>query len=183
MEYKEIVKGVQVPVLGLGTWGLGGKHTPDYSNDNYYITAIAQAIDSGLTHIDTAAYYGGGHTEEIIGKAIAPYKRDDLFITTKVYRTELKYEKFITSVKNSLSRMNVNYADLVLVHWPSSIVPLRETMSALEACVDKGFARFIGVSNFSVDLLKEAQSYLKRHSLVADQVYYNGHSSFYCIPA
>jgi diketogulonate reductase-like aldo/keto reductase len=172
LEYKEI-KGIRLPVLGIGTWGLGGKHTADYSDDATAVLSISQAIESGFTLIDTAAYYGAGHAEEIVGRAIALYNRDDLFIITKVYRTDLHYDKFISSVRNSLLRMKIKYADLVLVHWPSSVVPVSETMRALESCVDKGLTRFIGVSNFSVDLLQEAQSYLKHHRLVADQVYYN----------
>ncbi len=173
MEYKELVKGVKVPVLGVGTWGLGGKHSADYSNDQASIAAIIQGIDFGLTHIDTAAYYGAGHSEELVGKAIEQYDREDLFITTKIYRTNLSYEKVISSVKDSLHRMNIDYVDLCLIHWPSDTVPLHETMKALETCVDDGLSRFIGVSNFSLRLFQEAQSYLERYSLVADQVYYN----------
>jgi diketogulonate reductase-like aldo/keto reductase len=173
MEYKELIKGVKVPVLGVGTWGMGGKHFADHSNDAQSITAIRTAIDFGMTHIDTAEYYGAGHTEELVGKAITPYDRDDLFLTTKIYKTHLNYEDVLFSVKNSLKRLGVDYVDLYLVHWPSPTVPLKETMKALERCVDDGYARFIGVSNFSVNLFQEAQNHLEKHRLVADQAYYN----------
>jgi diketogulonate reductase-like aldo/keto reductase len=173
MEYKELTKGVKIPAIGIGTWGMGGKHTADYSNGKEAITAIRTAIDFGMTHIDTAEYYGAGHTEELVGKAITPYKREDLFLTTKVYKTHLNYKELLFSVKNSLKRLGVDYVDLYLVHWPSPTVPLKETMKALEKCIDECYARFIGVSNFSVNLFQKAQSYLEKHRIVADQVYYN----------
>lgn len=173
MQYIELAKGEKVPVLGLGTWGLGGMHTADHVDDEKAITAIRTAIDLGLTHIDTAAYYGAGHTEELIGKAIEPYNRKDLFITTKVYKANLRYPQVLASIKESLKRMNISYVDLFLVHWPNPSIPLEETMTAMEHCVDEGFTRFIGVSNFSFSLLREAQSKMKNHRIVADQVYYN----------
>jgi diketogulonate reductase-like aldo/keto reductase len=173
MEYRELANGVKIPVLGVGTWGIGGKHSADYSNDEEGITAIRAAIDFGMTHIDTAEYYGAGHAEEIVGKAIKPYNREALFITTKVYRTHLQYQKVLSSVKESLRRMSVEYVDLFLVHWPDPTVPIKETMKAMEHCVDEGYSRFIGVSNFSIPLLQEAQSQLEKYRLVANQVYYN----------
>lgn len=166
-------KGVKLPVLGIGTWGLGGKHTADYSNDECSIGAIQSAIDLGLTNIDTAEYYGGGHAEELVARAIKPYKRDDLFITTKVYRTHLRSVDVLSSIKQSLKRLSTNYVDLFLVHWPNPEVPIEETMSAMEVCVDEGYTRFIGVSNFSAATFEDAQSHLKKHELVANQIYYN----------
>ena len=112
MEYKELTKGVKIPVLGVGTWGLGGKHSADYSDDENAIAAIRAAIDSKMTHIDTAEYYGAGHAEELVGKAIQPYKRADLFITTKVYRTHLHYADVLSSIKSSLKRLCTDYVDL-----------------------------------------------------------------------
>jgi diketogulonate reductase-like aldo/keto reductase len=173
MEYKELSKGASIPVLGAGTWGIGGKHSADYSKDECGINAIRTAIDFGMTHIDTAEYYGAGHTEELVGKAIQTCKRKDLFLTTKVYRTHLRYVDVLSSIRKSLQRLSTDYVDLFLIHWPNKEVPIEETMNALEVCVEEGYTRFIGVSNFSVDLFQEAESHLKRHLLVANQVYFN----------
>ncbi len=173
MEFKELSAGVKIPVIGVGTWGLGGKHSADFSNDESSIGAIKTAIDLGMTHIDTAEYYGAGHTEELVGQAIKSYERSNLFITTKVYKTHLHKSDLLFSLKQSLKRLSTDYVDLCLIHWPNPEVPIRETMTALEACVDDGYTKFIGVSNFSTSLLMEAQSYLKKYQIVANQAYYN----------
>lgn len=173
MEYKDLVEGVRIPVLGLGTWGMGGRLTPDTSRDEEEVAALRAGINLGMTHIDTAEEYGAGHAEELVGEAIEPYDRGDLFITTKVWRTHLRYDDLVSSMEASLRRLDVDYVDLYLVHWPNPEVPLRDTMRALEHCADEGYTWFIGVSNFSAPLLAEAQSYLRDHRLVADQVEYS----------
>jgi diketogulonate reductase-like aldo/keto reductase len=173
MEYKELVEGVRIPVLGMGTWGMGGRLTPDTSRDEEEVAALRAGIDLGMTHIDTAEEYGAGHAEELVAEAIKPYDRGDLFITTKVWKTHLRYDDLVASMEASLRRLCVDYVDLYLIHWPNPEVPLQETMRALEHCAEEGYTRFIGVSNFPALLLAEAQSYLKDHRLVADQVEYS----------
>ena len=173
MEYKELVEGVRIPVLGQGTWGVGGRQFPDYSGDKEEIAALRMGIELGMTHIDTAESYAAGHAEELVGEAIKPYKRSDLFITTKVWRNHLRYDDLISAMRASIRRLGVDYVDLYLIHWPNPEVPIKETMRALEHCVEEGYTRFIGVSNFSTPLLKEAQSHLRNHRLVADQVEYS----------
>ena len=173
MQYHEIAPDVNIPKIGLGTWGMGGKQIEDKRWDEENITAIRFAIDLGLTHIDTAEYYGAGHTEEIIGEAIAPYNRDDIFLTTKVWRDHLHHDDLLNSIQNSLKRLNQDYVDLYLVHWPNYEIPLRETMQALEECVQQGYTRYIGVCNHSACLIKEAQSYLEDNYLVANQSEYS----------
>jgi diketogulonate reductase-like aldo/keto reductase len=170
---KEIFPGVEVPVLGLGTWGMGGRQIEDHRWNDETIMAIKMAIDLGMTHIDTAEYYGAGHCEELVGQAIEPYFREELFITTKVWHSNLRYEDLLNSMRQSLKRLRLDYVDLYLVHWPNPRVPLKETMRAMEQCVKEGYTRFIGVSNFSVQLMEEAQSYLSNSKLVANQVEYS----------
>jgi diketogulonate reductase-like aldo/keto reductase len=172
-DVREISPGVEVPVLGLGTWGMGGRQIEDHRWDDETIMAIKMAIDLGMTHLDTAEYYGAGHCEELVGQAIEPYFREDLFITTKVWHSNLHYEDLLNSMKQSLKRLNLDYVDLYLVHWPNPGIPLRETMRAMEQCVTEGYTRFIGVSNFSVQLMEESQSHLSDIKLVANQVEYS----------
>ena len=170
MKYHEIVPSVRVPKIGLGTWGMGGKQIEDRRWDEETIMAIRMAIDLGLTHIDTAEFYGAGHCEELVGEAIESHPRNSLFITTKVWRTNLKQENLIKSIKGSLKRLQQDYVDLYLIHWPNYQVPLKETMRALEYCVQEGYTKYIGISNFSVSLIQEAQSYLNEKYLIANQV-------------
>ncbi len=173
MEYREITKGVSIPVLGLGTWGMGGKESPDKRVDDDTITAIKMAVELGMTHIDTAEYYGAGHAEELVGRAIEDMDRSKLFITSKVWHNHLHRGDLLNSAQASLKRLGVDQLDLYLVHWPNPEVPLRETMGAMEECVEQGYTRFIGVSNFSAQLMEEAQRFLKDNHLVANQVQYS----------
>ena len=173
MEYREITKGVSIPMLGLGTWGMGGKETPSKARDSETVTAIRMAVELGLTHLDTAEYYGAGHAEELVGEAIEGIDRKTLFITSKVWHNHLHRDDLLNSMKASLKRLDVDQVDLYLVHWPNPDVPLKETMVAMEECVREGYTRFIGVSNFSAQLMKEAQGYLEGTRLIANQVQYS----------
>ena len=173
MEFREITKGVKIPLLGIGTWGMGGREGPDKARDSETVTAIRMAVELGLTHIDTAEYYGAGHAEELVGEAIEGMNREKLFITSKVWHNHLHREDLLHSIKASLKRLDTDYVDLYLVHWPSSEVPLMETMSAMEECIREGQTRFIGVSNFSAQLMEEAQGQLRETKLVANQVQYS----------
>lgn len=171
MEYK-VIGNVKIPVLGLGTWLIGGDTTPDYSEDEQAIQAIKSAIDLGYDHIDTAEYYGNGHCEELVGKAIKDIDRQCLFITSKVWTTNLNYNDVISSAKRSLQRMRTDYIDLYLIHSPSSNIPIKKTMSAFDYLVDNKMVKYIGVSNFKASQLKEAQKYAK-HKIVANQIEYS----------
>lgn len=172
MEFKEIAKGVKIPVLGLGTWGMGGEMSPDTSHDKECIAALRHGIDLGMTHIDTAEMYGDGHTEQVVGEAIKPFDRKKLFITTKVWQTNLRYNDLINSAKRSLKRLGIKYADMYLIHVPNADIPIEETMDAMDALVEQRLVRFIGVSNFSVKELKEAQNH-SENKIVANQIEYN----------
>ncbi len=163
--------GKETPPLGLGTWRMGGAYwEPEYRNDERDVNAIRYAITKGIRVIDTAEMYGGGHTEELVGRAIAGFPRDDLVIITKVWPNHLRYQDTINSAKGSLKRLNTDYIDLLLIHWPSREVSLSETLSAMEKLVEENMVRCVGVSNFSVDLLREAQ---RLYRIEANEVEYN----------
>jgi diketogulonate reductase-like aldo/keto reductase len=173
MERRELTKGTNIPILGLGTWGMGGRENPDKTRDRETVTAIRMALELGLTHIDTAEYYGAGHAEELVGEAIEGWDREKLFITSKVWHNHLHKDDLRRSMRASLKRLGVDQVDLYLVHWPNPDVPLAETMEAMEECVKEGYTRFIGVSNFSAQLMEDARSCLKDTKLVANQVQYS----------
>ncbi len=172
MQSKPLTKKVNIPVLGLGTWTIGGEREADTSQDLQAIEAIQQAIKIGYTHIDTAEVYGAGHCEEIVGKAIQPFNRKDLFITTKVYKTNLRYRDLLAAAEKSLKRLNTKYIDLYLIHSYNPNIPLEEIMDAMSKLVEEKKIRFIGVSNFSVEQLKKARKY-SWHPIVANQIEYS----------
>lgn len=172
MQYGTLYDGTTIPALGLGTWRMGGGMTPDYSQDERYIEAIRTALNIGYRHIDTAQMYGSGHTEELVGRAIAGFPREELFITTKVSRTNLRYADVLKACDGSLQRLGVSSIDLYLIHWPNPSIPLEETFRALNELVASGKVKRLGVSNFDLELLKRAQL-LADTPIATDQVKYH----------
>ncbi len=164
---------VKIPAIGLGTWGIGGTFSPDYSRDDYWIKLIRDAINVGVRMIDTAEMYGAGHAEELVGESIKGFDREELFIITKVLPNNLSYDRVISAAKKSLARLKTKYIDLYLIHWYVHGMPLRDVMRALEKLVNDGLVRFIGISNFSVREMEEARSYLSYTDIVANQVKYS----------
>ncbi len=174
MEFKRLGKtDVFVPALGLGTWEMGGRFHPDYSQDDDVVEIIRYAVERGMSLIDTAEVYGAGHCEELVGEAIKRFPREKVFIATKVWPDNLRYEAVLKALERSLERLGTSYVDLYQVHWPNPFIPVRETMKAMEKLVDEGKVRFIGVSNFSVKELDEAMSHLSKYDIVSNQVLYN----------
>jgi len=173
MLFKELGKtGKQIPALGLGTWGIGGFEVPDYSKDEEQVEILEKAIEMGYTHIDTAEYYAAGHTEELVGRAIKKFNRSELFIVSKVWPNHLREKELRNSLEKSLRRLQTDYIDLYLIHWPNPEVPLEETLTAMAKAVDDGLIKYVGVSNFNKRLLEEAVN-KSRVPIVCDQVLYN----------
>ena len=160
--------GVEVAVVGQGTWDVpeSGDRLAEAKH------AIRRGIELGMTHLDTAEMYGAGRVEEILGDAIAGIPRERLFVTSKVLPSNARYEGTIEACERSLRRMRLDYVDLFLLHWPSQH-PLEGTMRALEALVEQGKTRFVGVSNFDVDDLREAEAALERERIACNQVLYH----------
>lgn len=155
-----------MPVLGLGTYLMGGAHHQDHSRDKGWTQAIRAAAEMGYTLIDTAEEYGAGHSEELVGEAIKPLNRDELFIVSKV-SPERRFLDIIRSAKASAKRLGT-YMDLYLIHMPPH-GPLKQTIHGLEKVVDMGLARYIGVSNFGEKLTEEALHLARKHPIVANQ--------------
>ena len=147
-----------LPVIGLGTWGLGGFYQRDYSSDDARdISVIQSAIAAGVTHIDVAEIYAEGHTETLVGQAIKNFDRSKLIITSKVHPDHFTARALIEACEGSLERLQIEYLDLYLLHAPNQFVPIAETMTGLAKVVAKGYVKHIGGSNFSKEDLAEAQ--------------------------
>lgn len=139
---------IQIPKLGFGTWNLRGDECR---------RATLSAIEIGYRHIDTAEMY---NNEVQVGQALkeSGIDRSEFFITTKVY-SHLHYADVVHACDRSLKKLGIDVIDLYLIHWPSSSVPIEETMKGLNEIIAAGKSRHIGVSNFSVAQFQAAQDH------------------------
>jgi diketogulonate reductase-like aldo/keto reductase len=170
---KKLKSGFALPVYGLGLWQMGGRWEADTSQDDKEIEAIHNAIDLGVTHIDTAERYGDGHTEELLGKALSGVDRKKLIIATKVSGWNQRYDDLLRSFDASLKRIGTDYIDLYLLHrFPDPGIAIADTMKAMDSLVQQGVVKNIGVCNFTANRLVEAQKYSK-NKIVCNQVHYN----------
>ncbi len=169
----ESIGGRRVFPIGLGTYGMGGYQSRAPGMDSKYISAIQYALAKGINVIDTAEMYAGGHTEEIVGKAISSVKRKDIFIISKVWPTHLGRHDLKKSLDGSLKRLNVDFIDLYLIHWPSTEVPLDESIGALMELKDQGKIRQFGVSNFDKNLLEDAITFAGKGQIIANEIEYS----------
>ena len=160
--------GRDVPIVGQGTWNtpLRGERAEEAKR------ALRRGIELGMVHLDTAEMYGDGGSERLIGEAIRDLPRERLFIVSKVLPQNASYDGTIRACESALKRMRVDYFDCYLLHWRGS-VPLGETMRALERLVQDGKTRSLGVSNFDVQDLEEAQVALEREPIACNQVLYH----------
>jgi len=159
---------VNVPIIGQGTWMIEGNNKDIESRA---IETLKLGLDLGMTHIDTAEMYGNGHTEELVAQAITE-QRDEVFLVSKVLPSNASYEGTIKACKRSLKRLKTDWLDLYLLHWPSSY-PITETMRAMEKLVADGLIKYIGVSNFDIEELNEAEQALKNEQMASNQVLYH----------
>ncbi len=170
MEYRILGKSdLNISVLGYGAWGIGGKPFWKIESDENSILSIKKAVDLGINFFDTAPVYGFGHSEVLLGKALLQ-RRKDVIIATKCgmrwEREELRAiekkatrESILEEIDLSLQRLQTDYIDLYQVHWPDENTPIEETMEALLEIQKAGKIRHIGVSNYSVNQIKESLKY------------------------
>ncbi|MDO8522312.1 MAG: aldo/keto reductase [bacterium] len=161
------------PLLGMGTWGMGGKFERDDKTVDASLQVLRLGLSLGLHIIDTAEIYGEGLTEEIVGEAIQGHPREDVFIISKVWKTNLHYDDVLYAAEKTLGRLKTPYIDLYLVHWPNHEIPIQETMRAMEKLRKDGLVKAIGVSNFSLSEMREAQKLLTSATLTANQIEYS----------
>ena len=160
---------LEFSTVGLGTWAMGGaawKFSWGPQDDNDSIKAIHCAVDLGVNWIDTAAVYGLGHAEEVVGRALKSMRTRPL-IATKCglcwnqqgeILGRLKKDSVRTEVEASLQRLSVDVIDLFQIHWPNPEEDLEEAWSAIATLINEGKVRYAGVCNFSVAQLKRIQS-------------------------
>ena len=153
---------IKISPIIMGTWQAGRDMWADI-DDAETTRAIQAAVDAGVNTIDTAAVYGKGHSERVVGKAVGE-RRPQVVIATKVFANELQYDQVIAACERSLANLQTDYIDLYQIHWPSGsfgspVVPIEETMRALNALNEQGKIRAIGVSNFSHIQLEEAMAF------------------------
>jgi diketogulonate reductase-like aldo/keto reductase len=154
--------GATIPVLGFGTWNISGE---------LCARSVSDAIQIGYRHIDTAAGY---RNEDRVGEGIraSGIPREQLFLTTKVGPESLAEKDFYASVEHSLKQLRVDHVDLLLIHWASKVLPMADTIKPLNEAKRRGWAKHIGVSNFTIRLLTEAWSATKE-PIVTNQIEYH----------
>jgi aryl-alcohol dehydrogenase-like predicted oxidoreductase len=173
MDYIDIGDtGVRASRIGLGAWAIGGWMWGG-TEEHDAIATIHSALDRGITLVDTAAVYGYGNSEEIVGKALAGPRRAKAIVATKVtldwtadgkvFRngTRARIEK---EIEDSLRRLQTDYIDIYQVHWPDPLTPIEETAAAMKALLDAGKIRAIGVSNYSAAQMTTFRSVAPLHT-------------------
>jgi diketogulonate reductase-like aldo/keto reductase len=154
--------GESIPSVGLGTWRLTESECRE---------SVQTALELGYRHLDTAQEYDN---ERQVGDALrgSDVDRGDVFITTKLGAKSRGYDEVLRSTEESLAKLGTDHIDLLLIHWPNVLTPLRETLSAMNELVDAGKVTHIGVSNFDIDRLHRART-LSEHGILTNQVQYN----------
>lgn len=169
MRYKHFQNaGVDVSELAVGTWAIGGDNYGPVDREAS-IQAIRTMIDNGVNLVDTAPCYGNGYSEKVVGEALAGGYRDKVLISTKVglvtspngYDRDSSFKNIMREVESSLYNLKTDHIDFYFVHWPDMNTPFAETMSALELLRKQGKICFIGVSNFTTEMIEECEKYGK----------------------
>ncbi len=159
---------LQLSPIGFGAWAIGGgdwQYSWGAQDDMDSVTAIHRALDLGINWIDTAAIYGLGHSEEVVGRAVKSSSHKPYIFTKCSMRwhkdrsiyNSLKADSLVEEVEASLTRLGVETIDLYQIHWPNPDGEIEEGWEALSRLREQGKLRWIGVSNFSVDQMKRAQ--------------------------
>lgn len=169
---------METSVIGFGTWPIGGARY-GRSDDAEAIAAIHAAFDAGVTCFDTAPSYGSGHAEEVLGRALST-KRKDVLIATKgglvfddrsfITGQDSSFDHLQAELERSLSRLQTDYVDLFLIHWPDPEIPIQEIAGNLDRLVVAGKTRAAGVSNCTASQIDDFVAGMGANPLIASQV-------------
>lgn len=149
MKTVRLKSGQKMPIIGLGTWEMTGKECTQ---------VVKKALELGYRHIDTADKYGN-HKDIALALKESDIERSKLFLTSKVDRLDLHYNDFLETTERLLNELDIEYLDLLLIHWPNRNIPIKETLQAMVDLKEKGKVRSIGVSNFTEAHIEEAKKY------------------------
>jgi diketogulonate reductase-like aldo/keto reductase len=160
------IGGDKVSAVGLGTWAIR-----DYDTA---FKAYLYALNNGINNIDTAEMYDNGGAEVFVGRLVKAVGRDNIFITTKMLPERLtNKDHVLKAARAALKRIGVSHVDLYLIHWPNPSLSIGEQVRNFEIVAKEGLTRYIGVSNFNLRELEEAQHAVTREKIVVDQVHYS----------
>lgn len=171
----ELAPGLTVPRIGIGTWGIGGYlASSKFTDDKEDIKQIQFQIEQGLTAIEVWDKQGGGNSLKVLSNVVAPYNRENLTlfaqVDTKYFNTKQDLEN---NIENYLSKLGVNYVDVLQIHSPKyGELGVEGTVCALCETIKKGKAKYLSISNASIDQIKEAQKY-SEYKIIANEVDYN----------
>lgn len=165
----KLLSGYEMPVLGLGTWELTGTTCE---------SAVAMALELGYRHIDTAELYGN---EVQIGRAIKKADRSQLFITSKVSSSNLRTDDVVGACQASLKRLDTDYLDLYLVHWPNDTIGLEQAMEGMHKLVTAGKVRSVGLSNFGIGRMEQAMA-ISQSPICNNQIEHHPYRRQHAIP-
>lgn len=175
--------GKQLHPIGIGTWNIGGTFTadptakykgaePNYEDEAAEIEAIRYSISKGQNHIDCAELYGAFHTDEVVGKAIAGLKREDLYIADKLWKTSIGKGLVRATVEQMLKKLGTDYLDMLYIHAPWDEVDWQEAIPQIDELIDEGIVRDFGVSNFTIADMEKTRA-IAKHPILANQMNYN----------
>lgn len=169
--------------IGIGTWNISSVFEADpsqkykgtrpvHGNEEAEIEALQYSLQKGQNHIDCAELYGAFYTDEVVGRAIADFPREDLFIADKLWKTSVGKGQVRPTVEQMLKKLGTDYIDLLYIHAPWEGIAWQEALPQIDELIDEGIVRYFGVSNFTIENMQEAQS-LAKHPLVANQMNFN----------
>lgn len=174
MEYTALGHNEKLRVSKIGT-GLWQASNAWNAVEEDVIEAVGTAKEKGINFLDTAEAYGKGNSERVLGKALKKYGRENFFVATKVAGAHLRYDELQRAASASIKRLGVDYIDLYQIHWPDpwEQIPMSQTFRAMKKLHEEGKIRAVGVSNFAVRDMEEAQGILGDLPIVSNQVRYN----------
>jgi len=179
----ETKSGKQLNPIGIGTWNISSVYEANpsekykgtravYGNEETEIEALRYSLAKGQNHIDCAELYGAFYTDEVVGRAIARFPREDLFIADKLWKTSVGKGQVRPIVERMLKKLGTDYIDLLYIHAPWEGVAWQEAIPQIDELVDEGIVRYFGVSNFTVENMEETQK-IAKHQIVANQMNFN----------